>query len=190
MRVVDVAVGAERTGEEVGHIAAEFMYGRHHDVRGALVVELLDSFAQIGLIYFDAVFPHEFTHAAFIHGHAFAFGDHLDIVAAEDVKDNLVMFLGIARPVDVDSVGFGIGGELLEIPVEVGKRMEFYLRCQLAHLFPFGDCGCHLVTAHACCPQATVVHLAVCTLFYELGSEFYLIHLLHGCASPFKISVI
>ena len=45
------------------------MYGGHHDMGGALIVELLDSLAKIGLIDLDAVFFKIGAHVTFIHEH-------------------------------------------------------------------------------------------------------------------------
>ena len=55
--VVDVAVvrvGADRPGEHLGHVGAQLVHRRHHDMARVFIVELLDALAEIGLDHLDA----------------------------------------------------------------------------------------------------------------------------------------
>ena len=78
------------------------------------------------------------------------------------------MLFGVSCPVHVDAVGFRVGYELLQVPVQILERMQFYLGCEFAHLLPFGYGGGDLVATHARLPQTAVVRLAVGAPFYEL----------------------
>ena len=89
-------------------------------------------------------------------------------MTAEYVEDNLVVLLGVPRPVHVDAVGLRVGYELLKVPVQIRERMQFYLGCEFAHLLPFGYGGGDLVATHARLPQTAVVRFAVRAAVYEL----------------------
>ncbi len=119
MRVVDVLVRAESPGEQRRNVTAQFVDCRHHYMRWLLVVELLYAFSEVGLVDVDTVTPHELAHAAFVHCHGLAFGHGLYIVLPEYVEYYIVVLFGVAGPVHMYSVGFGVGCELLQIAVEL-----------------------------------------------------------------------
>ena len=105
--------------KNLGHIGAQLVHRRHHDVR-RLVVELLDALAEVGLDDLDAALQ-ERPHLAFVGEHGFALHQDRRHSFPEDRKQS-----GYAprrrAPVHLHAVGDGVALELLEV-VEVRERV-------------------------------------------------------------------
>ena len=125
-----------RSGEHLGHVAAQLVHRRHDDVAGRLVVELLDALAEVGLDHLDAAVLEEGPHVAFLGQHRLAL-DQRARRARQDVEDDLVVLGRVARPVHVRAVLDRVALELLEIVGEMGERVLLDRGGQRAQLFPF-----------------------------------------------------
>ena len=77
--------------------------------------------------------------------------------AVEDVVDDRVVLLGIARPMDVGAELGRVLLELFEVLVQVRERVFLDLRRQLAEVVPLGHAGDRLVAILAHPPDEAVV---------------------------------
>src|SRR6516165_1569807 len=126
---------------------------------GRLVIELLDAFAEVGLDHLDVALFEIRPHIAFLGQHRFAFDQSLRAMRGEDVIDDLIVLTGIARPMHMRAVFPGLSFELLEIFVEMRKRVLLDRRCEIAELLPFRDPVRLAVAFHPEIPQAPIVEL-------------------------------
>jgi hypothetical protein len=109
------------------------------------VVELLDAFAQIGLGDLDPASLQERARVAFLGQHRLRLHEVLGAVRGEDVVDDLVVLVGIPRPVDLHAVTLCARLEELEIVRKVRQRMLLDLRRQVAQFLPLRDLACRRV---------------------------------------------
>ena len=90
-----------------------------------MVVELLDSFAEVGFIHCDTLFFKIGRHAALIHQHRFPFGDCFHIMLGENVGYNAVVFIGVFSPVHDYAVSLEIFLKHFEIVGEMAQCVQF-----------------------------------------------------------------
>ena len=101
--------------EVVGHLVAGKVNGRHDHVRGALVAQLDDPFAKVGLIDDDAFLLQGRVELDLLGGHGLGLDHALDVVLLGDAHDDAVGVLRVGGAMHMDTELFGV---LLELFVE------------------------------------------------------------------------
>ena len=177
-QVVDVTVarvGPDRAGKYLGHIGAQLVHGGHDDMARILIVELLDALPKIGLDYLYADRGHVGPKATLLGEHRLALDERRSTVVAQDGVDDLVVLGTVARPMHVDPVRSRIGLELVEILVEMGKRVLLDRRSKRPKLLPFGNAVHLTVALLPQVPEPLVMHLLVLGSGNEAGGGLCLV---------------
>jgi len=175
MNIAVGRVGADCPGEHLRHVGPELVDCRHHDVARVFIVELLDALAKVGLDDLDPDRRHVRTETALLGQHRLALDQRRGAVVVENSVDDLIVLGGVARPMDIDAVRPGIGFELFQVLVEMGKRVLLDRRGEGAQLLPFGN-GMHLAVALLSqIPKPLVVHLLVLGRGNETRGGFRLV---------------
>ena len=143
--------------KQLAHIVMVQVDGRHHDMTRCLSFQLDDAFTQIGLHHLNAMFLQIRIHLALLGEHRLTLHDLLHLILLEDAIDNLVELLGILRPVNNTSVLLGIGGELIQILIQMTDGVAFDLRSLLPQLLPLLQSVGHIISLGANRPERGVV---------------------------------
>lgn len=186
VHVAVVWVGAQRAREDLGHVGAQLVHRRHHDVAGRLVVELLDAFTEVGLDDLDASLLEEGPHLAFVGEHRLALDQRLGAACGHDVVHDLVVLGGVACPVHGGTVGLRLALELLQVVGQVGEGVLLDLRGQRAQLLPFGNRRGGAVAFGAQVPQAAVVEFDVVAGGDEFRRRLGMVDRLVHSRTPFS----
>lgn len=125
MDVVVVGIGPQCACEDLGDVVARLVNRRAYDVARRLPVELLDSFAEVGLDDLDTGGVHIFLEAALIGEHGLRFDQGPRPLCLKDLVHNPIVFRGIACPVDVSPVCRGGRLELGKVSIEICQRVLF-----------------------------------------------------------------
>ena len=173
--------------EQLGHLLGRLLECRPHDMRGRLVVELLNAFAEIGFGDLNAAALEERPQVAFLGEHRLRLHQVLGTVRVEDVVDDLVVLMGVARPVHRRTVAHRAGLEHLQVTRQVGQRVLFDLGRERAQVLPLGHLARRGVAAHAQPPDQRVERAHVGLVLEEFEGDAGLIDRFHR-ASPFRIS--
>src|ERR1700723_227533 len=158
VRVVVVWIGADSASEQLSYIPPGLVYGGENDMARRLSVKLLNSFPQVRFDYGDTARLKERRHAALFLQHRLALDQFLRPVLFEDGIHNRIVFRSIDCPVNVGAAFSGVGLELLQIVVEMGKRMLFDLGPNVAQLLPLGNSCCLHVTPLHRGPEESIMH--------------------------------
>ena len=79
----------------------------------------------------------------------------------EDAIDDFIELLRIFCPMNLHTVFLGIGGELVEVFVQMRNRMALDGTGFLAQLLPFIKAVGHIVAFRADCPERGVVPVGI-----------------------------
>ena len=143
--------------KQLAHLFLRDVYGRHHYVAGLLVHQLQYTLAEVCLHHVYAVLLEVGVHLALLGEHRLAFHHLLHAVVAQYAEHDGVELSGILGPVDGDPVFFGVAGKLLQVFVEVCKRVLLDGTCGIAQLFPFACLVGHGVALGPQRPESLVV---------------------------------
>ena len=130
---------------------------RHHDMAPGQMHQLQDTLTQIALHHIDSFRHQELIHMAFLRQHRFALDQVPGIMLAQDPQDDLVMLLGIFRPMHDSPVGDRVFLELLQKRVQMAVGVKLDLRGQLPQPFPLGKRMAHLIPFGTYHPKRMVV---------------------------------
>jgi len=108
-------------GEELGHLVAGQVDGRHDHVGRAFVAQLDDPFAKVRLHDFQIVFFQAVVEEGFLSRHGLGLDDYLAFAVGRDAGHDLVGLVAVLGHVHRDAVGFGLG---LEFGVEFVQAGE------------------------------------------------------------------
>src|SRR6202000_2382972 len=105
MDVVVLRFGAQRLGEDLGHVSPQLMHCWDHDMAWIFIVELLDSLAKIGLDDLDADTLEIGWEPAFLGQHRLRLDERFRAMIGKDAVDDTVMLRTILSPMNMDAVG-------------------------------------------------------------------------------------
>ena len=144
----------------------------HDDMRGFLVHQLYDTFAEVGLHHIDTVFLEIRVHLALLGEHALALDHLLHVVVFEDFEDYLVELLGILGPMDMHPPFLQVFGEHVEVVGQVGHGVHLDAAGQFAQVLPLGQTFRHDITFGAHAPECLVVPRYLFHVLEELVASF------------------
>ena len=109
--------------EQLGDLLLRLVNRRDDDVRRHLVGELNDPLPEVGLEDGEPSFLEGRVETDLLGGHALGFDHGLGVTSASDLQHNAARVLDVGSPVHRRACLLGLGGELLEVAVEVEQRL-------------------------------------------------------------------
>ena len=122
LRVGGQAGPVQLTREQLGHLPLRLVDGRRDDMRGALVGELDDVLAEVGLHRRHADRLQRVVEVDLFRGHRLGLHGHARAGAPGDVEDDPACLLGRRREVHVAADPLDVGDERLEVRVQPLER--------------------------------------------------------------------
>ncbi len=136
VRIGGSLLGPQMLVKRLAHLLLLDVDGRQHDVAGRLVAQLHDPFAQVGVDHLDAVLLQIRIQVALFGQHRLALDDSLHLVLLQNLEHDLVVLLGVCRPMHVNPTLRGLLLKLLQVFGQPRQRVRFDLCSQLAQLLP------------------------------------------------------
>ena len=107
-----------------------------HDVAGHVVGQLDDHLGEVGLASADALFLQELVEVGLLGGHGLDLDDLVDALGLDDVRDDAVGLVLVARPVDDAAAGGHVALEFLKQLGHAGGDLELDGLGGAAQVFP------------------------------------------------------
>ena len=178
--------GTQRTRKHRRNVAAQFVYRWDNDMARRLVVELLNTLAQIGLNDLDSAPFEEGAHIAFLSQHGLALDQRFGLSRQEDVVDDLIVLGRVARPMDFNAIPDRVAFELFEVVGLMRERVLLDVRGELTQFLPFGDAVRLAVALLAQIPEPGIMERLVLFVGDKARRRFGMIQPAHSRA-PLRI---
>ena len=129
----------------------------HYNMARFRVHELYDTLAEVCFHHFYPIALEIRIQFTFLCEHRLALHHFAHTMAFDNVKHYAVELFSILGPVNDSAVAFGIGGKQVEIMVEMGDGMLFYVAGHLSQLFPFVEMHGYIIPFPSYRPESGVV---------------------------------
>src|SRR5579883_1227486 len=124
--------------EHLTNLRPVLVNGRHQNVRGALTGQLNNQLGQVGLNRLNPPGPEREIQTNLIGGQGLHLNDLASLVRGDDLSDQPIGLLRLARPMDLPARALHRGLQLEQIGIQVAQRALFNGPPGLAQRLPIG----------------------------------------------------